>query len=271
MKKTKIRSLKKCVMLLLTVITLVNSSKCQLRAEATVEDVPITGLTFDDPKDMYTYFISETSFINDNADYAEYLYVNTRPGMRKSLMKFNSYLTQDDVDNMTEYEAFIYMFTYQKYQSILESYASIDSIDIIETKLYTQESLLKSYPDGDKVYNAILTVMTYQWEYEQYTGEVLNIYDPLQPYFVNIYSEEITIPESETTGASDTATETQTTEAASAEDTTKQEIEDQDTPKDTLKKDFVATIIKYSLTLVILLITVIALVVIYFVKKKRNY
>lgn len=216
---------------------------------------PLTGLPT--PESVIKNFEKKVSFIEDDSNFDSFLAVYSGPMLKNAYMESDAMNTEESWNAMNETERFIYYISYRMpYMSMTRR--EFDNVnDFIEEELISQRQRLNQIENGDIVYEAIVDVWEWQYDYWQHTGSIFNFFN----YYDGLNAGTPTESESEAVKL----TEKEEMEEVKEEITKElnEETEKEDNPA-------VKWIKENWLTGTILIVAGVSFLVVHLISKKKN-
>lgn len=135
-----------------------------------------TGVNESDKKEVYDSYIKSVSFIKDNEDYNRFLKTYDNDLMKKYFFEADPLNTEDDWNNMSQFEKFNYYILFVRTQSLITGIHAVKNESELLNGLKSEEIVLGNIKDGDKVIEAVKTVWRWEWQQWEKTCEFVNLY-----------------------------------------------------------------------------------------------
>lgn len=128
-------------------------------------------------KDVYETYINSVSFIKDDTKYKPFLDIYSYSIMKGYFLEAESTNTEEQWNEMTEYERFNYYILYVRPKILMTGINAVKSVSELKDGLTSEKQLLKNIDRGNEVVKAIETVWEWEWNKYLETGEFPNLYN----------------------------------------------------------------------------------------------
>lgn len=135
---------------------------------------PLTGLPT--PESVIKNFEKKVSFIEDDSNFDSFLALYSGPMFKGYYLEYDSMNTEEQWNNMKEIDRFIYYISYIKPFSKMTNYQFTNANEFIE-ELTAEKQRLCQVENGYIVYDAIVDVWEWQYDYWQHTGSIFNFFN----------------------------------------------------------------------------------------------
>lgn len=127
-------------------------------------------------KEIYDYYMDSVSYIKDNEDYTRFLNQYNNDLMKSYFMDADSSNTEDDWNNMDNFQKFNYYILFVRTQSLIMGPNSVESEEKLLKELSSENIVLGNIKDGYKVVEAVKTVWRWEWHNWETTGKFTNLF-----------------------------------------------------------------------------------------------
>lgn len=135
---------------------------------------PETGLP--SAESVIAAFEEKVSFIQDDPAFSSFLSTYSGAMFKKYYLQADTAHTEEQWESMKEIERFCYNITYYSPYIAMMNY-EFSSADEMIDELVAEKNILSQIENGDIVYDAIVEVWKWHYDYWQHTGTFCNFYN----------------------------------------------------------------------------------------------
>lgn len=219
---------------------------------------------------IFKKFEETVAFMENDSNFDSILSIYSNDKFKKYYLESNPSNTEEKWDNMNRTEQFTYYITYY-YPHLCMMNDEFAYADEFIDELVAQKQLLEKIENGNIVYDAIVEVWEWLYDYWEVTGTFYNFFNAYDgtENGTGTSSEPVTLTDSDTV---ETITDTtEEPETAVEEKATEQPQTEDEFAKDVKEDNSIgAWVNNNKLTLIILIASGIAVLVVYLLAKKKK-
>lgn len=121
-------------------------------------------------------YLEKVSFVQEDKKFFSFLTTYSGDMFKKYYLEADPMNTEEQWDNMKEIERFNYYITYYMPYTKMMNY-QFDTENEFINELVAQKAILQTIDNGDMVYDAIVNVWKWHYEYWRYTGTFYNFHN----------------------------------------------------------------------------------------------